>query len=48
MPEVYSLGYRFSFAEGRGPDEVLTAFGVDSATIDKAITVGRVVTGALG
>jgi Family of unknown function (DUF6461) len=29
VPEVYSLGYRFSFAEGRGPDEVLTAFGVD-------------------
>jgi hypothetical protein len=29
VPEVYPRGYRFSFVEGRGPDQVLAAFGVD-------------------
>jgi hypothetical protein len=31
VPEVYPLGFRLSFAEGRGPDAVLAAFGVDPA-----------------
>jgi hypothetical protein len=31
VPEVYPQGYRFSFAEGRGPDALLAAFGVDPA-----------------
>jgi hypothetical protein len=31
VPEAYSLGFRFSFAEGHGPDAVLTAVGVDPA-----------------
>jgi hypothetical protein len=31
VPEAYSLGYRFSFAEGHRPDAVLVASGVDPA-----------------
>jgi hypothetical protein len=31
VPEAYSLGFRFSFAQGHGPDAVLAAFGVDPA-----------------
>lgn len=31
VPEAYSLGYRFSFAEGASPDAVLAAFGADPA-----------------
>jgi hypothetical protein len=29
VPSTYSLGFRFSFFEGQGPDAVLTAFGID-------------------
>lgn len=29
MPSSYSLGFRFSFFEGREPDALLTAFGID-------------------
>jgi hypothetical protein len=31
VPEVYSLGFRFSFVEGHRPEAVLAAFGVDPA-----------------